>query len=69
VPAIIEDLLSDDEDEAAVAQVVRDALALACCGESLSRPSSSRMPLPMVTRTQKSFCWYSSTRRIRNDCG
>jgi hypothetical protein len=28
VPAIIEDLLSDDEDEAAVAQVVRDALAL-----------------------------------------
>lgn len=28
VPAIIEDLLSDDEDEAAVAQVVRDAVAL-----------------------------------------
>jgi hypothetical protein len=28
VPAIIDDLLSDHEDESAVAQVVRDALAL-----------------------------------------
>jgi len=28
VPGIVEDLLSDDEDEAAVARVVRDALAL-----------------------------------------
>ncbi|WP_213457314.1 type IV toxin-antitoxin system AbiEi family antitoxin domain-containing protein [Rhizomonospora bruguierae] len=63
VPAIIDDLLADGEDESAVVQVVHDALALGLLHKDALKAIVAPTRPPTATPTRQSSSGYSLARR------